>query len=158
MRLQGLVASTFDSEFKLWLRWRGINIDASIFDIQFNEPQNFASYRQSDIDASRINNFSQMEGTAYISKRFALSRFLGLTEEEVKENERLWREEQGDAENKIGSSSLRSAGLTPGGLGSDMDNLGGDADLDAGAEGGDEAGAEGGEPGADAGGEGDISI
>ena len=158
MRLQGLVASTFDSEFKLWLRWRGINIDASIFDIQFNEPQNFASYRQSDIDASRINNFSQMEGTAYISKRFALSRFLGLTEEEVKENERLWREEQGDAENKIGSSSLRSAGLTPGGLGSDMDNLGGDADLDAGAEGGDEAGAEGGEPGADAGGEGEISI
>jgi hypothetical protein len=158
MRLQGLVASTFDSEFKLWLRWRGINIDASIFDIQFNEPQNFASYRQSDIDASRINNFSQMEGTAYISKRFALSRFLGLTEEEVKENERLWREEQGDAENKIGSSSLRSAGLTPGGLGSDMDNLGGDADLDAGAEGGDEAGAEGGEPEADAGGEGDISI
>ena len=112
MRLQGLVASTFDSEFKLWLRWRGINIDASIFDIEFNESQNFASYRQSDIDASRTPNF-QMEGTAYISKRFALSRFLGLTEEEMRENERLWREEQGDADNKIGSSSLRSAGLTP---------------------------------------------
>ena len=161
MRLQGLVASTFDSEFKLWLRWRGINIDASIFDIEFNEPQNFASYRQSDIDASRINNFSQMEGTAYISKRFALSRFLGLTEEEMRENERLWREEQGDADNKIGSSSLRSAGLTPGGLGSDLDNLGGgDADLDAGGDadagGGD---AEGGDAGGDAGGdEGDISI
>ena len=161
MRLQGLVASTFDSEFKLWLRWRGINIDASIFDIEFNEPQNFASYRQSDIDASRINNFSQMEGTAYISKRFALSRFLGLTEEEMRENERLWREEQGDADNKIGSSSLRSAGLTPGGLGSDLDNLGGgDADLDAGGDadaGGDDA--EGGDAGGDAGGdEGDISI
>ncbi len=101
-----------------------------------------------------------MEGTAYISKRFALSRFLGLTEEEMRENERLWREEQGDADNTIGSSSLRSAGLTPGGLGSDLDNLGGgDADLDAGGDadagGGD---AEGGDAGGDAGGEGDISI
>ena len=76
MRLQSLVASTVDAEFKLFLRWRGVNIDNSIFDIEFNEPQNFASYRQSDIDASRISNFTQMEGMPYISKRFALERFL----------------------------------------------------------------------------------
>ena len=160
MRLQSLVSSTFDSEFKLWLRWRGINIDNSIFDIEFNEPQNFASYRQSDIDASRISNFTQTEGISYISKRFALQRFLGLTEEEMKQNDILWREEQGDAENVMGGKALRSAGLTPGGLGADLDGLGGD-DL-GGEEGGTEAegGAEA-EPGADAGGgdEGaDISI
>jgi hypothetical protein len=152
MRLQSLVASTMDAEFKLWLRWRGVNIDNSIFDIEFNEPQNFASYRQSDIDASRISNFTQTEGINYISKRFALERFLGLTEEEMKRNDILWREEQGDSDNAIGSKSLRSAGITPGGLGADMDSLGGpdaelDADLDAGAEGGEaeaepEAGAE----------------
>ncbi len=154
MRLQSLVASTMDSEFKLFLRWRGVNIDNSIFDIEFNEPQNFASYRQSDIDASRISNFTQMEGMQYISKRFALERFLGLTEEEMAENDRLWREEQGDSENAIGSKSLRSAGITPGGLSGDLDSLGGD-DL-----GGDDLGGEGGDTEAEpeAGAEEDISI
>ena len=155
MRLQSLIASTMDAEFKLWLRWRGVNIDNSIFDIEFNEPQNFASYRQSDIDASRISNFAQMEGISYISKRFAIERFLGLTEEEIKQNEVLWREEQGDSENIIGGKSLRSAGITPGGLGADLDTMGGDLggeDLDV--EGG-EADAEA-EP--DAGAEEDISI
>ena len=121
-------------------------MDNSIFDIEFNEPQNFASYRQSDIDASRISNFTQTEGINYISKRFALERFLGLTEEEMKQNEVMWREEQGDSENIIGGKSLRSAGITPGGLGADLDTMGGDdlggEDLDTG---------EGGEAGADAG-------
>ena len=164
MRLQSLVSSTFDSEFKLWLRWRGVNIDNSIFDIEFNEPQNFASYRQSDIDASRISNFTQTEGVPYISKRFALQRFLGLTEEEMAENDKLWREEQGDAENIMGGKALRSAGLTPGGLGSDLDGLGGDdlgGDLEGGADAEGGAGAEGGaEPGGDTAGDegGDISI
>ena len=142
-----------DAEFKLWLRWRGINIDNSIFDIEFNEPQNFASYRQSDIDASRISNFAQMEGIPYISKRFAIERFLGLTEEEIKQNEVLWREEQGDSENIIGGKSLRSAGITPGGLGADLDTMGGDL-------GGEDLDAEGGEAEAEpeAGAEEDISI
>ena len=164
MRLQSLVSSTFDSEFKLWLRWRGVNIDNSIFDIEFNEPQNFASYRQSDIDASRISNFTQTEGVPYISKRFALQRFLGLTDEEMAENDKLWREEQGDAENIMGGKALRSAGLTPGGLGSDLDGLGGDdlgGDLEGGADAEGGAGAEGGaEPSGDTAGDegGDISI
>ena len=70
------------------------------------------------------------------------------------------REEQGDAENKIGSDSLRSAGLTPGGLGSDMDTLSGDDVGDADTEGdlGDDAGGEAGADTGDTGGEGDISI
>ena len=155
MRLQSLVASTFDSEFKLWLRWRGVNIDNSIFDIELNEPQNFASYRQSDIDASRISNFTQMESIPYMSKRFALERFLGLTEEEMKENDIMWREEQGDSDNILGGKSLRSAGITPGGLGADIDTLGdlGDGDADMSDDtGGEEEG------GADLGAEEDISI
>jgi len=155
MRLQSLVASTFDDEFKLFLRWRGVNIDNSIFDIELNEPQNFASYRQSDIDASRISNFTQMEGVPYISKRFALERFLGLTEEEMKDNDIMWREEQGDSENLLGGKSLRSAGITPGGLGADIDSLGDPGDL-GGEEGDDLGGEEGGD--ADSGAEEDISI
>jgi hypothetical protein len=160
MRLQSLVAPTVDEEFKLFLRWRGVNIDNSIFDVEFNEPQNFASYRQSDIDASRISNFTQTESLPYISKRFAMERFLGLTEEEMKQNDILWREEQGEGADTMGGKALRSAGLTPGGLGADIDTLGGDLDADVDAEGGDLE-AEGGD--IDAGGEAgaepeDISI
>ena len=160
MRLQSLVAPTVDEEFKLFLRWRGVNIDNSIFDVEFNEPQNFASYRQSDIDASRISNFTQTESLPYISKRFAMERFLGLTEEEMKQNDILWREEQGEGADTMGGKALRSAGLTPGGLGADIDTLGGDLDADIDAEGGDLE-AEGGD--IDAGGEAgaepeDISI
>ena len=42
----------------------------------------------------------------------------------MKENDILWREEQGDSDNAIGGKSLRSAGITPGGLGGDLDSLG----------------------------------
>ena len=99
-----------------------------------------------------------MEGVPYISKRFALERFLGLTEEEMKENDIKWREEQGDSENLLGGKSLRSAGITPGGLGADIDTLG-----DTGGDlGGEDLGAEGGEgegeAEAEAGAEEDISI
>jgi hypothetical protein len=57
----------------------------------------------------------------HLSKRFSLKRFLGLTQEEITENERLWREENAgllkpptDA-----ASELRSAGVTPGGIAAD---------------------------------------
>ena len=70
----------------------------------------------------------------------------------MKQNEVMWREEQGDSENIIGGKSLRSAGITPGGLGADLDTLGG-GDL-----GGEDLDAEGGEAEPDAGAEEDISI
>ena len=37
--------------------------------------------------------FTQMSAIPYISNRFAMKRYLGLSEEELAENERLWREE-----------------------------------------------------------------
>ena len=59
---------------------------------------------------------------AHLSKRFAMKRFLGLSEEEIKENERLWREENGAnlKSEPDAQSQLRSAGITPGGMSSDM--------------------------------------
>jgi hypothetical protein len=51
-----------------------------------------------------------------------MKRFLGMSEDEIKENERLWREENGSnlkSEADAGSQ-LRSAGITPGGLAADM--------------------------------------
>jgi hypothetical protein len=121
MRLQRLVMQKLDDEFKMFLRWRGFNIDAGLFSIGLTAPQNFASYRQSELDTSRIGSFMQLEQLPYLSKRFMMQRFLGLTEEEIVENEQMWREErdQPDLETTQGQD-LRSIGVTPAGLESDI--------------------------------------
>lgn len=151
-RLQRLIIQKLDDEFKMFLRWRGFNIDAGLFDLTFTPPQNFASYRQAELDGTRINAFQSIEGLGYMSKRFALKRFLGLTEEEIVENETLWAEEQDQAGDlEAGGQDLRSVGMMPGDFDADLEtadamdlDLEGD-DLDIGdMEGGDDMGA--GEP------------
>ena len=149
-RLQSLINAPFDEEFKLYLHTKGINIDSNIFDLKFNPPQNFASYRQAEMDTARVNTFGTMVAIPMMSKRFALKRFLGLTSEEIAENETLWKEENIDVDNKLSASAeLRSAGITANGMGADISSLsgGGEPPLpDAGEEGTDAGGM--GEPGA----------
>jgi hypothetical protein len=145
-RLQSNIVETFDLEFKLWLHYQGINIDNGLFELKFNSPQNFAAYRQSELDTARAATFSQIVQIPHLSKRFAMKRFLGMTEEEIKENERLWREENGDnlKSEPDSQSQLRSAGITPGGLAADMgaQEAEAPADLAAAAEPGAEAAPE----------------
>ena len=121
-RLQGYICRKLDDEFKLFLRWRGLNIDSGLFALEFNPPQNFASYRQAEMDTARVSTFSSIEQYPYISKRFALERFLGLTEEEINKNEKMWREENNkevDIEPK--GNDLRSIGISSGDIQSDID-------------------------------------
>jgi hypothetical protein len=144
IRLQGMIAEKLDTEFKLFMRWRGFNIDGSLFDLQFNEPQNFAQYRQADIDAARIATFTQLEPLPYLSKRWLMKRYLGMTEQELSENETMWKEERGDTESApVESPGLRSVGISPGGINSDIEALGPET-----PEGEPGPGAGGGEPGA----------
>jgi hypothetical protein len=121
-RLQSMVVETFDLEFKLWLNSQGINIDNSLFELKFNSPQNFAAYRQSELDTARAATFSQIVQIPHLSKRFAMKRFLGMTEEEIKENERMWREENGAnlKTEQDSAGQMRSAGITPGGMAADL--------------------------------------
>jgi hypothetical protein len=123
-RLQSLIASTLDKEFKMFMRFRGINIDNSVFDLQFNEPQNFTKYRQVQIDTERIQAFQQVEQVPYLSKRFILKRYLDLSEEEMQENEEMWAEEHADlGVSEPVDSSLRSVGISSGGISSDLGNI-----------------------------------
>jgi len=119
-RLQSYIAMKLDEEFKLFLRWRGFNIDSGLFQLQFNPPQNFAAYRQSELDTARVSTFASMEAFPYISKRFALERFLGLSEEEITKNEKLWREEnQKDISEEPKGSDLRGVGVSTSDIESD---------------------------------------
>jgi hypothetical protein len=136
MRLQRLVMQKLDDEFKMFLRWRGFNIDSGLFNITLTQPQNFASYRQSELDTGRIGSFMQLEQLPYMSKRFMMQRFLGLTEEEIVENQNLWLEERDQPElSTTQGQDLRAVGVTPAGLESDitmgqeMGQLGGEAGL-----------------------------
>jgi hypothetical protein len=120
-RLQQLIMQKLDDEFKMFLRWRGFNIDAGLFSIRLCEPQNFASYRQAELDTSRITSFMQLEQITYLSKRFMLKRYLGLSEEEIVENETMWKEERDEPElTTTQGQDLRSIGITPAGLETDI--------------------------------------
>jgi hypothetical protein len=124
-RLQSLVQDMFDQEFKRYLHKRGVNIDSALFELKFQPPQNFASYRQAELDTQRISTFAQLSQVPFMSKRFALKRFLGMNEEEIAENERLWAEENGKA-NPIptdSSAEMRGAGVSQAGLSADMGAL-----------------------------------
>ena len=123
-RLQSLINEPFDTEFKLYLHTQGINVDSNIFDLKFNPPQNFASYRQAEMDTARVNTFNTMVAVPFVSKRFAMERFLGLTKEEIAQNETQWREENIDEDQYLSASSeLRSAGITANGMSGDVSNL-----------------------------------
>ena len=123
IRLQTLLTGVFDQEFKRYLHSKGINIDTSLFEIRFQPPQNFASYRQTEVDSQRINTFNTIQAVPYISKRFALKRFLGLSEEEMAENENLWKQEKGmsNITGTDASGELRSAGVSAAGIDSDLE-------------------------------------
>ena len=139
-RLQKQVCQKLDDEFKMFMRWRGFNIDSSLFNIKFAPPQNFASYRQAELDTTRMQAFSQLEQLPYMSKRFLMKRYLGLSDEEIQENSELWKEEADEPEmaNSTGQD-LRSVGISPADIEGDIDTAGAvEADL----EGGDELGGD----------------
>ena len=129
-RLQSLITAVFDEEFKMYMHSKGMNIDPNLFELAFNPPLNFASSKQASIDAERINTFNTIQAIPFVSNRFALKRFLGLTDDEVAENERLWAEENGKGQTTStdAAGELRSAGLSAGGIEGDLGMAG---DLDA---------------------------
>ncbi len=135
-RLQSLIVEEFDLEFKVWIQKQGINIDNSLFELKFNAPQNFAAYRQSELDNARITSFTGLQEVPYMSKRFALKRFLGLTEEEIRENEKLWKEENGEkvAASADAAGDMRSMGITPTGIQTDMADQSAEAPEDMAAQ------------------------
>ena len=125
-RLQALVVEDLDREFKMFLKHRGVVIESSLFDLKFNTPQNFGKYRQAEVDQVMMNVFTAIEGADYVSKRFAMKRFLGLSDEEIMENEKLWAEEKGTGDPE-GQDGLKSVGASvPGG---EFEG-GGEADFD----------------------------
>jgi hypothetical protein len=145
-RLQNLVVEEFDQEFKRYLLEKGMNVDVAMFDLKFQPPQNFAAYRQSEIDNARVPTYTQMAQIPYISNRFALKRFLGMTEEELAENERLWKEENAENLDPLpgdASAEMRDAGISSAGIEGDLGGIEDEVETDTPADdGGTDSGPE----------------
>ena len=148
MRLQNLLAKTFDKEFKKFVEANGAQIDNSIFELQFNPPQSFSKYRQMEIDMQQISVYAQIADNKKISERTKFKRYLGWSEDEILENERAWKEENptkvkkatgataAEDNSDVGMSAVGlRGGMDMGGpplddLGEDPDGLDGEAGMD----------------------------
>lgn len=95
LKFQGLIQKKLDSEFKRYLHARGQSFDESDagFFIKFREPQSFSDWRQIDIDSAFVNLYKDAAGIPQLSKRFAMKKYLGLSDQEIQENAKLWLEE-----------------------------------------------------------------
>lgn len=93
-RLQASLKETLDTEFKLFLKATGIRIDNNKFSITMPPPSNFGAYRQASLDMDLLQVMNNVTSIPFISPRFALKRYLQLSENELLENERMLREEK----------------------------------------------------------------
>lgn len=117
-RLQNLLINPLDKEFKMFLKHKGIELDTSTFKITFLPPQSFSEYREIEVNNARAAVFGQLAEVPYIARRFALKKYLGLTDEEIVENEQMWQDEnpeEGAASAAAGSAEA-SGDLTSLGL------------------------------------------
>jgi len=153
LRLQNIMQASFDQEFKMFCKHKGIEIPAQLFELRFMEPQSFSDYRQIELDTQRSGLFNNLEGVPYLSRRFILSKYLGLSEDEIVDNERMWKEEMGtmsELQSSAGDSgNLSAVGMRPEELNTNTNiDIAPDAELDgvgddtASPLGGDNAGSE----------------
>jgi hypothetical protein len=94
IRLQAAVQTVFDEQFKVYLAVTGINVDPDLFTLKLAEPQNFSLYQLSALNTDLITSFKSISDTPYLSPRFMLAKFLGLTEDEILMNESLLKKER----------------------------------------------------------------
>ena len=92
-RLKAILISPFDEEFKAFLTRSGINVQGDGFDLTLLESSNLNKMTELDIQSRYLQNFQSAVNIPYLSKRFAMKKWLGLSEEEFAENERLYAEE-----------------------------------------------------------------
>jgi hypothetical protein len=98
-RLQDRLNEIYDQEFKVYLKVCGLRIDDEVFNIRLPDPANFALYRQAALDADLIASFQNIQENEFLSRRFILKRYLGLSDDEIQMNEVMLKEERNMSDN-----------------------------------------------------------
>ena len=94
-RLQSKINDVFDEQFKKYLKSAGIKIDENLFKIRLPDPQNFKLYKQAEIDEKMITNFNNVKDVKEMSARYKMMHYLGMTEDDIQENEVMTKQERG---------------------------------------------------------------
>ena len=94
-RLQSKINDVFDEQFKKYLKSAGIKIDENLFKIRLPDPQNFKLYKQAEIDEKMITNFNNVKDVKELSARYKMMHYLGMTEDDIQENEVMTKQERG---------------------------------------------------------------
>lgn len=95
-RLQRLIEPTLDKEFKLFMKAKGFNVDPTLFDIELNTPQHFSEFAKMEKQGTQVTLFTQLVDVPYLSRRFLMMEYLGMTYEDIARNEQMWLEENSD--------------------------------------------------------------
>lgn len=129
-RIQIDIQSDYDFEFKLYMKARDVNVNDADFELNLTPPTNYDVYLQNMRDQDAINVWSQVKMEPWVSPRFAAIKYLGWSQEELLENERMKVEESFPLENQ-------DADQLAGGMGGSLGGLGGMGDMGMGGLGGD---------------------
>lgn len=127
-RVQNNIIGDFNDEYKLYNRRRDININVNDYDLAFNPPDNYEDSKTAARDQENINVWAQMKDEPYISKRFAMKRFLKLSDDEILENERMFIEEN----YPLNADITGAGGGGMGGFGGGLPPMGGDMSIGTG--------------------------
>ena len=95
-RNQNILIEPFDKEFKNYVKTKGYQISIDSFVIEFNESSQLNKITDLDILQRELNNYQSAVQLPGMSKRFAMKKYLGFTDEELEENKRMYAEENPD--------------------------------------------------------------
>lgn len=147
-RLQGCIETVLDIEFKYFVRQNNINIDESLYVIKLSEPSDFTKYRQAEMDQMLSASYANVTDIPYMSKRYALTRYMQMEDDELLTMEKMTMEEKGiaindpdrlrklydaDYQDELGSLGGGGAG-GGGGVAPPLPGGGGDLGPDSGSE------------------------
>lgn len=159
-RFQKILAKGFDEDFKHYLNFVGYNIDTSTFKLEFSDMMNFEKWVRLELQSTQVNQYTQLHDLRELSAQFKMKKYLGLTEQEIAENEQNWRDENAEILKKMNLSfdkptneDQTAPGLSSVGIPEvSMDEINALADsTSGGASGGEMSSDFGGEPGPDTG-------
>lgn len=91
-----IISKSFDEDFKRFVKNEGYSISLNSFTLEFNDSSIINKMTELDLQSKQLSNFSSAVQVIGMSKRFAMKKYLGLTEEEYAENVRMYAEENPD--------------------------------------------------------------
>jgi hypothetical protein len=99
-RLQKSMERTLNQEFKFFVQGLGLGtkiVNFILDNVYLTLPENhsYEELRRVEIDERRINHFNTLASQEFLSRRFLMKRYLGLSDEEIAANEEYLKEERG---------------------------------------------------------------